>query len=106
MRFVILDSNNIVVKIITGDSEYQSYYGELYNGVCIPATDYVSVGYLYEESNNRFIPPKPYSTWILDDDTLTWRPPVLLPQPDPPVLLQWSDEEYLKDNTKGWQEQL
>lgn len=97
MLFAILNSDNIVIKVITGTSEYQSYYGELFNGVCVPATDYVSVDYLYEESNNRFIPPRPYSTWILDDETLTWRPPVPLREP-----LQWSDEEYLRDNTKGW----
>tara|TARA_R100000005_G_C4970387_1_gene183610 strand:- start:521 stop:838 length:318 start_codon:yes stop_codon:yes gene_type:complete len=102
MLFAILNSDNIVIKVITGTSEYQSYYGELFNGVCIPATDYVGVDYLYEESNNRFIPPRPYSTWILDDETLTWRPPVPLPSNGPSEPLQWSDEEYLRDNTKGW----
>ena len=102
MLFAILNSDNIVIKVITGTSKYQSLYGRMWNGVCIPATEHTSVGYSYEESNNRFIPPKPYSTWILDDETLTWRPPVPLPLPDPPALLQWSDEEYLRDNTKGW----
>jgi len=102
MNFALLNSNNVVVKVITGDQKYQSYYSELHNLVCIPAVGNVNVGYLYEESNNRFIPPKPYSTWIFDNESLIWRPPVELPSSGDSVPLQWSDEEYLRDNTKGW----
>lgn len=102
MNFALLNSDNIVVKVITGDKKYQSYYAQLHNMRCIPAVGTTSVGYIYEESNNRFVPKKPYSTWIFHEESLTWRPPIPLPPSEPNVSLQWSDEEYLKNNTKGW----
>ena len=63
--------------------------------MCIPAIGSVGAGYLYEESNNRFIPPKPFSTWILDNESVSWRPPIEMPTTGDPndSRWEWNDSE-------------
>lgn len=36
---------------------------------------FAAVGYTYNESLDSFIPPKPFDSWILNEDTLEWDPP-------------------------------
>ena len=38
--------------------------------------NFPGVGYKYDEDRDAFIPAKPYTTWVLDENTCTWKPPV------------------------------
>mgnify|MGYP005989458615 CR=1 FL=1 len=42
--------------------------------------NYASIGYTYDQTRNAFIPAQPYPSWILDEDTCTYKPPVVKPQ--------------------------
>lgn len=37
-------------------------------------------GYTYDADRDVFIPPKPFPSWLLDEDTLDWIAPVLRPE--------------------------
>jgi len=41
--------------------------------------NYASVGYTYDETKDAFIAPKPYASWVLNDDTCLWESPVAYP---------------------------
>lgn len=41
--------------------------------------NYAGIGYTYDEVLDAFIPPKPYSSWVLNEDTCLWRSPVAQP---------------------------
>jgi hypothetical protein len=41
--------------------------------------NYASVGYTYDETKDAFIAPKPYASWVLNDDTCRWEAPVAYP---------------------------
>ena len=41
--------------------------------------NFASVGFRYDNKLDAFIPPQPYSSWILNTDTCQWEPPVALP---------------------------
>lgn len=41
--------------------------------------NYAGIGYTYDESRDAFIPPKPFSKWILNEDTCQWEAPVAYP---------------------------
>jgi len=41
--------------------------------------NHASKGYTYDEDRDAFIPPKPYNSWILDEDTCLWEAPVAKP---------------------------
>jgi hypothetical protein len=41
--------------------------------------NYAGVGYTYDESRDAFIPPKPFASWRLDENTCLWQAPVAYP---------------------------
>ena len=41
--------------------------------------NYAAVGYTYDQTRDAFIAPKPYASWILNEDTCLWEAPVAYP---------------------------
>ena len=41
--------------------------------------NHAAIGYTYDEDRDAFIPPKPFNSWILNEDTCQWEPPVVKP---------------------------
>jgi hypothetical protein len=41
--------------------------------------NYAGIGYTYDAAKDAFIPPKPYNSWLLDEDTCLWNAPVAYP---------------------------
>jgi hypothetical protein len=41
--------------------------------------NYAGIGYKYDQTRNAFIAPKPYNSWILNEDTCQWESPVVYP---------------------------
>ena len=37
--------------------------------------NYAGVGYSYDTGRNAFIPPKPYESWLLNEETCQWDAP-------------------------------
>lgn len=50
---------------------------------------YAGVGYIYDEEKDAFIPPKPYRSWILNEISLMWNPPI--PMPNDGKNYQWDE---------------
>jgi hypothetical protein len=48
---------------------------------------YAGIGYVYNADLDAFIPPKPYPSWTLDNDTANWIPPVPMPADGDPSTL-------------------
>jgi hypothetical protein len=74
-------------NLLGGTWKQTSYNGKI-------RKNYAGVGYTYDESRNAFIPPKPYSSWLLDENTCQWKAPVGYPT---------DNKEYTWDeNTTSW----
>jgi hypothetical protein len=41
--------------------------------------NHAGIGYSYDEQKDAFIPPKPYNSWILNEQTCNWDAPVAYP---------------------------
>jgi hypothetical protein len=41
--------------------------------------NYAGFGYTYDKVRDAFIPPKPYSSWLLNEETCNWYAPVDYP---------------------------
>ena len=52
--------------------------------------NYASIGYYYDEIRDAFIPPKPYPSWILNEDTCLWDAPI--PYPNDGNNYIWNEE--------------
>lgn len=98
-HFAKLDENNIVTFVTVGRQEDDGKEAELsqrtgdryvqtsYNtrgGVHVLGgtpfrKNYAGIGYTYDENRDAFIPPKPFGSWLLNEDTCLWEPPVPYP---------------------------
>lgn len=121
-HFAELDSNNVVKQIIvvsnadtsTAQGEEKESIGiafceRLLGGTWVKTSynnnirkNYAGIGYTYDKDRDAFISPKPYASWVLDENTCRWNAPVALPsdagQGDPPKLYTWDE------NTVNWVE--
>ena len=41
--------------------------------------NYAGIGYTYDPDRDAFIPPKPFPSWLLDENTCQWQPPIAYP---------------------------
>ena len=44
--------------------------------------NYAGVGYTYNQTKDAFIPPKPFDSWTLNENTCLWEAPVAYPDDD------------------------
>lgn len=69
---------------------------------------FASVGYSYDAQKDAFIPPKPFDSWILDNDSLTWQSPIGAPpkisdeEHSIGCFYIWDEDAYQSNNTVGW----
>jgi hypothetical protein len=59
-------------RLFGGDWKQTSYNGNI-------RKNYAGVGFTYDESRNAFIPPQPFPSWTLNEDTCLWNPPTPMP---------------------------
>ena len=60
--------------------------------------NYAAIGYIWDEDNNIFYPPKPYTSWVLNVPTASWKSPI----GDAPDDL--TDEEKVTGTHYAWNE--
>ena len=78
----LLDSNGIEQET-NGIAFCQSHFGTpnwlqtSYNGNI--RKNYASIGHTYDPNRDAFIPPKPFASWLLNEDTCQWVSPVSYP---------------------------
>ena len=68
---------------------------------------YASVGYSYDEQRNVFLKPKPFDSWLLNEETLEWEAPVVYPETYTLNLLDekgnlTKDIYYWNENRRKW----
>ena len=96
----------------TGDTYRQTSYnthGGVHYTDGVPSVDqskafrknYAGIGYTYDEHRDAFIPPKPFESWILDEDTCLWVAPVAYPTDGDAYEWDESSIEWVKLTTVG-----
>jgi hypothetical protein len=101
-HYAFLDKNNIVTEVITGKDEtdlthdWEQFYGEFRGQVCKRTSynthsgihanggtplrkNYAGIGYTFDALRDAFIPPQPYPSWTLVEETCQWTAPVFYP---------------------------
>jgi hypothetical protein len=91
--------NRLVTKLIVAEPEffetfvdtspgewiqtsYNTHAGQHTLGGTPLRKNYAGIGYTYDKTLDAFIPPKPYASWILDEDTCLWNAPTAYPEDD------------------------
>ena len=64
--------------------------------------NYAGIGYTYNADLDAFVPPKPFNSWVLNEETAQWNAPVPMPEDagtgEPPKRYQWDED------TVSWKE--
>ena len=112
-HFAELNENNVVLRVLVCDNDdpnddegYQWLIDNLggrwvqtsYNtqggvhrlGGTPLRKNYAGIGYTYDVSKDAFIPPKPYSSWTLNETTYQWEAPIARP-PDDGKIYAWDE---------------
>ena len=115
-HFAEINEEGIVQRVlvlsndrITQDGEEVEELGTAYLQNMFPDTDWVQTsynnnfrkryagkGYKYDVERDAFIPPQPFPSWLLNEESLSWEAP--FPMPDDDKHYQWSEE------SKSWVE--
>lgn len=64
-------------------TSYNTRAGKHIKGGTPLRKNYASIGFTYDPVRDAFIPPKKYQSWILDEETCLWNPPVPYPTTPP-----------------------
>lgn len=75
-------------------TSYNTYGGQHKLGGTPLRKNYAGIGYTYDRERDAFIPPKPYASWLLNDETCLWDAPVAKPQD--------GKEYYWNESTTSW----
>ena len=60
--------------------------------------NYAGIGYTYDAGRDAFIPPKPFASWTLDEETCYWNPPTPMPN-DNTKIWTWNETTQSWDGT-------
>ena len=108
--------NNKVVRVLTAEQEFiDSYDDGINEGEWIQTSyntkggkhyssetgleddkpplrkNYAGIGFTYDMGKDAFIPPQPFASWTLDEDTCQWEAPVAYPSDG--KFYSWNEEK-------------
>ena len=66
-----------VAFLIRWSGGYSNWKQTSYNGKI--RKNYAGVGYTYDAQRDAFIPPQPFPSWVLNEETCLWDAPVAMP---------------------------
>jgi hypothetical protein len=113
-HYAFLDGSNIVTEVITGKNEgeeginWEQWYGEFRGQACKRTSyntvggvhseggtpfrkNYAGIGYSYDAERDAFIPPKPFASWLLNEECCLWEAPA--PHPADGGFYNWNEED-------------
>jgi hypothetical protein len=121
-HYAALDENNVVTQVIVVDNKdcsdangvEKEYIGaafceRLFGGTWKQTSyngnmrkNYAGIGYTYNADIDAFVPPKPFASWLLNNETAQWEAPTPMPEDagtgEPPKRYQWDEA------TVSWKE--
>jgi hypothetical protein len=110
-HYAFLDENYIVTEVIVGKDEsnfdWERHYGDIRGQLCKRTSyntiggvhkengtpfrkNYAGIGFTYDPVRDAFIPPKPFASWILNEETCLWESSV--PYPDDGKQYAWNED--------------
>jgi hypothetical protein len=111
-HFAKLDDNNVVLEVhcvhnnellvdgveieaagveflVNWSNGYANWKQTSYNGNF--RKHYAGIGYIYDSQRDAFIPPQPYPSWTLNEDTCAWQAPTSMP--DDGKMYSWDEDK-------------
>lgn len=111
-HYAFIDDNGVVIDVIAGMDEagnaqdWEQIYGAMRGMRCLRTSynthagkhlsggqpfrkNYAGIGFTYDANLDAFVPPKPHPSWVINELSCTWQPPVA--RPDDELPWQWDE---------------
>jgi hypothetical protein len=90
-HFAELNESNVVLRVlVTSNDEPDEGYSWLlqnFGGTWVKTSynrnirkNFAGIGFIFDAERNAFIPPQPFASWVLDEETCQWEAPVAYPE--------------------------
>lgn len=118
-HFAEIDENNIVVRVLVTDNnkpnEGYDWLVKNFGGAWVKTSyntdggvhrlggkpyrkNFAGIGYTFDAERDAFIPPKEFNSWILNEETCLWDPPISYPN---------DEKDYMwNEDSLSWEEIL
>lgn len=106
-HFAQIDENGLVLQVLVTDNndpngdEGHQWLVDTFGGMWVKTSyngnirkNFAGIGYTFDAGRDAFIPPQPYASWTLDEETCLWIPPV--PYPTDGSICGWDED------TQSW----
>ena len=122
-HFAELDANNVVLRVIVISNKDTSdangvekehigaaFCEKLFGGTWKQTSynsnmrkRYAGIGYTYNADLDAFVTPKPYASWVLNNETADWEAPVPMPTEEPAEgkRYSWNEEAGAWEQVDG-----
>jgi hypothetical protein len=87
-----VEHESIGVEFLKNLTGHETWIQTSYNGNI--RKNYAGIGYTYDSQRDAFIPPQPFPSWLLVEDTCQWAPPIPMPTEGGPY--EWDE------TTQSW----
>ena len=95
-------NNSLVEKVIIAEVEFFDTFVDDSPGTWIETKmdgsirkNYAGIGFSYDSTRDAFIPPQPYPSWTLNEDTCRWECPVA--HPNDGNIYEWNETDQQWD---------
>ena len=90
-----VEQENLGIEFLTNLHGWPIWKQTSYNGNI--RKNFAGIGFTYDEDRDAFIAPKPYASWILNEETCQWDAPVAMPE--------LTQEQIDNKNSYNWNEE-
>lgn len=101
---IVVDNNELIEDGVESEQKGIAFCQNLFPGTQWVQTsynasfrkNYAGVGFIYDTARDAFVPPKPFASWVLDEQKCVWIPPIK--RPDDGKKYKWDE------NSVSWVE--
>jgi hypothetical protein len=106
LQVIVVNNSELLVNGVESEAKGVEFLASLFGHSNWKQTSFnatirknaAGIGYTYDADRDAFIPPKPYPSWLLDEQTCQWKPPTDFPNDG--KIYQWDE------STTSWKEIL
>jgi hypothetical protein len=102
LRVIVVHNNELMDNGVESEAKGAEFCRNLFGGTWVQTSynarirkNYAGEGFTYDSARDAFIPPKPFASWLLNEDTCQWHAPVPYPTdvgtPEAPKRYVWNE---------------
>lgn len=105
LRVIVVDNKELLSKEYEDEKEHEQvgveFCRNLFGGTWVQTSyngnirkNFAGIDYTYDSERDAFIPPKPFNSWVLNENTCLWEAPVAMPNDN--------KKYYWNEETLSW----